>query len=154
MLVRRPVPALLSPVLATGIRDNHWQRYRGRSFCYLATQPAKKNLSWCCCFTHSHSHFCLPSIHPVSDFSTGYVCGDQVSFVTDFYFSLQQKFSNITKTKLVSQAPEHGEQHDVCRKLEIVELCAGSFIEAPCAVPADEGSTAQQGPMFSSWIWT
>jgi hypothetical protein len=23
-------------------------------------------------------HFCLPSIHPVSDFSTGYVCGGQV----------------------------------------------------------------------------
>jgi hypothetical protein len=23
-------------------------------------------------------HFCLPSIHPVSDLSTGYVCGGQV----------------------------------------------------------------------------
>ena len=69
--------------------------------------------------------------------------------MTDFYFSLQQKFSNITKTKLVSQAPEHGEQHDVCRKLEIVEQCAGSFIEVPCAVPADEGSTASKVRCFA-----
>jgi hypothetical protein len=28
-------------------------------------------------------HFCLPSMHPVSDLSTGYVCGGQVSTRSD-----------------------------------------------------------------------
>jgi hypothetical protein len=42
MLVRRPVPALLSPVLAAGIRDNHWQRYRAGHFVISQLKQQRK----------------------------------------------------------------------------------------------------------------
>ena len=41
-------------------------------------------------------------------------------------------------------APEHGEQHDVRRVLQVMKQCARPFVEAPSAGPAAKPSGAQR----------
>ena len=74
--------------------------------------------------------------------------------VADLKSTLQKKFRDITKTELVSQTPENGEQYDVSRKMEIVERGPGSFVETPIAVSAVGMSGDQAKSGAFSWVWT
>ena len=46
--------------------------------------------------------------------------------VRDFEPTLEQHLGDVAKAELVAQPPQHGEQHDVGRVLEIVEWRAPS----------------------------
>ncbi len=61
---------------------------------------------------------------------------------TKYVASHQEHFRQIAQTQLIAQAPQHDQQHNIRRKLKVVECCASPFIEAPPAVMASiEGIT-------------
>ena len=65
--------------------------------------------------------------------------------VGDLEPALEPHLGDVAEAELVAEPPEHREEHDVRRVLEIVEGRAGPFIEAPPAGPAAEPLVAERG---------
>jgi hypothetical protein len=63
--------------------------------------------------------------------------------VADIVAALEEEFSDVAETKVVTQAPEHGKQNDVARELEIVEGRTSAFVEPTPTGAAREGSVSQ-----------
>ena len=63
--------------------------------------------------------------------------------------SLEKQFGHIPEAELVPQSPQHREQHDVCRVLEIVEGRAGPFVEAPAARATAKPLVVQRRAMLA-----
>ena len=59
--------------------------------------------------------------------------------------ALEQQLGDVPEAQLVAEPPQHREEHDVRRVLEIVEGCAGSLLKAPPAGPAAEPPVAERG---------
>ena len=64
-------------------------------------------------------------------------------FVRDLVAALQQQLRDFAKAELVAQPPQHGEQHDVGRVLELVEAGAGPLVESAPTRAAVESPVAQ-----------
>ena len=57
--------------------------------------------------------------------------------------SLQQQFGDVPQPEFVAEAPEYGEQHDVRRKLQLIERRAGALVEATMAIETREPSVSE-----------
>ncbi len=57
--------------------------------------------------------------------------------------ALEQQLGDIAEAELVAQPPQHDEQHDVGRVLQIVEAGAGPLVEPPSAGAAAEPAVAE-----------
>ena len=55
------------------------------------------------------------------------------SLVADLESSLEEQLGDVLKAELVTQSPEHCDEHDVRWKLQIIERCARSLVELPPA---------------------
>ena len=56
--------------------------------------------------------------------------------VADLEAALEEQLGDVPEAELIAETPEHGEQHDVGRVLEIVERGAGPLVEPPPTVAA------------------
>ena len=65
--------------------------------------------------------------------------------VRDFEATFKQQLGDIAKAQLVAEAPQHREQHDVCRVLKLVERRAGSLVEDAPAGSARERAVPERG---------
>ena len=65
--------------------------------------------------------------------------------VADLEAALEEQLGDVPEAELIAETPEHGEQHDVDRVLEIVERGAGPLVEAPPAGLAAEPPGAERG---------
>ena len=63
--------------------------------------------------------------------------------VRDLVATLEQQLRDISEAELVAQPPQHGEQHDVGRIVELVEAGAGPLVEPPPAGAAAEPAVAE-----------
>ena len=63
--------------------------------------------------------------------------------VRDLVATLEQQLRDISGAELVAQPPQHGEQHDVGRVVELVEAGAGPLVESPPAGAAAEPAVAK-----------
>ena len=63
--------------------------------------------------------------------------------VGDVVAPLEQQLGDISEAELATQPPEHREQHDVCRVVELAEVGAGSLVEPPPAGAAAEPAVAE-----------
>ena len=65
--------------------------------------------------------------------------------VRDLEAALEEQLSDVAEAQLGAQPPEHGEQHDIRRVLEIVDRRAAPLVEVTSACPAVEPRVAERG---------
>ena len=70
--------------------------------------------------------------------------------VSHLIAALQQQLRDISEAELVAQPPQHGEQHDVGREVELVEAGSGPLVEPPPAGAAAEPAVAELRAMSPS----
>ncbi len=70
--------------------------------------------------------------------------------VGDDVATQQEELGDIAEAELVSQTPEHREEHHVGRVLQFVEGCAGALIEPATASSAREALVAKRRPLRPS----
>ena len=63
--------------------------------------------------------------------------------VGNFIAALEQQLRDISEAEFVAQPPEHGEQHDLGRVVELVEAGAGPLVEPPPAGATAEPAVAE-----------
>ncbi len=62
----------------------------------------------------------------------------------DLEAALEQHLGDVAEAELVAEPPEHREQHDVGRMLELVERRAGALVEDAPAGAASERPVAER----------